>query len=263
MSSAVENGNNVQTPEQAKFVAYDVALLDPRPNANNDKLFEGADVYGVEVTVPALAARCNLGNLDPQHLGGDHTRAAIEDAVLVALPPASARLVTIRPDLDSLGSMAILNMRQRGEPLSDEVLERVRKIAASDTFAKGGWPGVRPMPSRDNRWPEGKPELDAMAKLGFDHKVSLADRVRGIEEWIKTGAEPFAYDIAVEKERDELVDALESGAVTVETRGSIALVQGNHRTLLDIGYRSAPIVIALNPAFQLHGGAPHAKYTIC
>ncbi len=44
-------------------------------------------VLGIEVTVPALAARCSLGNIDPQHSGGDTSRAAIEDAMRCELPP--------------------------------------------------------------------------------------------------------------------------------------------------------------------------------
>lgn len=58
---------------------YQFTTLDPRniPAATeaNNKMFANP-VYGIEVTVPALARRCTF-NLDPQHTGGDANRATI------------------------------------------------------------------------------------------------------------------------------------------------------------------------------------------
>jgi len=75
-------------------MAYKFAILDPRPIPAaieaNDKVFASGPVYGVEVTVPALAKRCTF-NLDPQHTGGDASRAAIEYAVGLVVAHSKGR----------------------------------------------------------------------------------------------------------------------------------------------------------------------------
>lgn len=247
--------------EQAPF-SYDVALLDPRPNADNSKIFEGKKVYGIEVTVPALAVKCELGNLDPQHSDDNHTRATIEDAVSVELPPEDARLVTIRPDLDAFGSMAIFNMRHGISELTPEILEKVQKIAEADTFSKGAWPGEREIPSVENPWPEGQSELSPLGALAMDFKIPVATRVQKIQEWLEQGSVPQEYIDRLESERKDIISAIESGSIKVEVEDGIAKVQSAHRSGIDTGYRKAPIVIAYNPKFQLGGGEPHKKYTV-
>ena len=89
---------------------YRYELLDPRPGADNRHLL-GACTLGIEITVPNLAAECGLGNIDPQHTASSASRAAIEEAVEAPLPPADACLVTVRPDPDAFGAMAVLAMR--------------------------------------------------------------------------------------------------------------------------------------------------------
>lgn len=254
MESKIEN-------KEVQVFSYDIALLDPRPNADNTKVFEGKKVYGIEVTIPALAAKCELGNLDPQHTGGDHTRAAIEDAVSVELPPEDARLVTVRPDLDALGSMAIFNIRH-GSELTTEILEKVKKVAEMDTFSKGGWPGERELPTKENPWPEGQSELAPLTALSSDFKVPVADRVKKIQLWFEENAVPTEYVERLARERSDIAEALERGEIKVEVTDGIAEVETTHRAGMDIGYRKAPIVIALNPKFQLAGGEPHRKYTV-
>ena len=96
---------------------YGYELLDPRPipaaATANDRVFGfGVPVYGIEVTVPALAARC-VYNLDPQHTGGDANLAAIEAALTEELPPMGTILATIRADLDAVGAMAIIVLREQ------------------------------------------------------------------------------------------------------------------------------------------------------
>ncbi|MFZ1459033.1 MAG: hypothetical protein WAT17_04090, partial [Candidatus Saccharimonadales bacterium] len=114
--------------------AYTFATIDPRPQARKAELaiLAATPSFGLEVTVPELAEACSLGNVDPQHLGGDSTTAAIEVAVTCPLPPEGARLVTVRADADSVGSMAVLAMRTDAEAITGEVMGRVQQIAAAD-----------------------------------------------------------------------------------------------------------------------------------
>lgn len=82
---------------------YRFASLCPHLRGVGNEALLGPMTLGIEVTVPALAARCGLRNIDPQHTGGDPQHAAIEVCLEAPLPPDGATLVTIRPDLDSVG----------------------------------------------------------------------------------------------------------------------------------------------------------------
>ncbi len=256
---------------------YSFAVLDPRniPIAQeaNEKVFSNRPVYGIEVTVPALAKRCVV-NIDPQHTGGDASLAAIELAMTVELPAEETTLATVRADVDSLGAMAIFSLRAKGASL-EPAKERIVKVAASDRFARGGWPGPQPLPTWENPWPDSREEgilgpvegtraLAAIAAAVSDFKVPLADRVAVMERWLLTGEEPQQYRDEVEKERRDMIIALEIGQIKVETRsnGRIAVVESTHRAGTSIGYCLAPVVIARNPEFRFAGGEPHVKFTI-
>ena len=244
-------------------------ILDPRPVGDNSAIFaEGAQVLGIEVTVPTLAAQCNLGNIDPQHTGGNIDIAAIEAALTANIPPADATLVTVRADLDAVGAMVILQMRQEREEISPAMMERINQIAESDKFARGGWPGIKALPTRDNPWPiqsagtEDSPTLAAIAAAVADFKVSLESRVEMMKIYLTTGQEPMNYVERVEKERMDIIQALEDGTIEVCSDHQVATVVSTHRAATTIGYSQAPVVIAFNPAMQGKDG-PYAKYSIC
>jgi hypothetical protein len=302
---------------------YKFALLDPRPipaaQAANDLVFADVPcgicahssgqldgetcrhcggtgsvpsaVLGIEVTVPALAARCSLGNIDPQHSGGDATRAAIEVVLEMAdagLPKGST-LATVRADLDSVGAMAVLSLLYMGHDTSC-IFERMMMVADADKFARGSWLGPRPLPSQDNPWPSGSAgaselrDLAAINAAVADFKVPIADRVAAMEAWLLTGDEPDLVDVTcsggdadspiglvskyrlqVERERDDLIAAIERGDIqtSLASEDKVAIVETTHRAATMIGYSFAPVVVALNPAFRMAGGEPHRKFTVC
>ena len=264
---------------------YTFALFDPRSiedaKAKNDKIFENAGdsgVLGIEVTIPALADRCALGNIDPQHSVGDATRAAIEVARECDVPPEWATLATVRADLDSVGAMAVIAIRaELGElgfahartNLGIDIA--IDKIADADKFARGPWPGRRELPSQDNPWPEGGAasetrDLAAIAACVADFKLPIEDRVAHMRHWFLTGEEPEVYRLRVEAERRDLIDALGEDRreimVLEKADGRIAFVHSTHRAAMMIGYCFAPVVVAVNPEFRLGGGDPHTKITI-
>jgi len=251
---------------------YNFATLDPRniPAAveANEKVF-AKSVYGVEVTVPALAKRCTF-NLDPQHTGGDANRAAIEDALTTELPTDGSTLATVRADLDAIGTMAIFNLRAKGESL-ESAMERINMVATADKFARGGYSGPKPLPTRSNPWDESSATaessrpLAAIASAVMDFKVPMSDRVSTMEQWLLTGDEPAQYRTQVEKERLDMITAMETGQIKSEKRsdGRIAVVESTHRAATSVGYSLAPVVVALNPSFKQGPGDAYKKYTIC
>jgi|WetSurMetagenome_2_1015567.scaffolds.fasta_scaffold65945_2 hypothetical protein len=251
---------------------YQFTTLDPRniPAATeaNDKVFVNP-VYGIEVTVPALAKRCAF-NLDPQHTGGDANRAAIEDALTTELPSEGSTLATVRADLDAIGTMAIFNLRAKGESL-ESAMDRINMVATADKFARGGYSGPKPLPTRSNPWDESSATaessrpLAAIAAAIMDFKIPMSDRVSTMEQWLLTGDEPAQYRTQVEKERLDMITAMETGQIKFETRsdGRIAVVESTHRAATSVGYSLAPVVVALNPSFKQGPSEPYKKFTIC
>ncbi len=253
---------------------YQFALLDPRnipaATAANEAVFSLGPVYGIEVTVPALAARCKT-NLDPQHSGQNGNLAAIEGALTAELPPTGAILATVRPDLDAIGTMAVFSIRAEGVEFDSDGMERIRMVAESDRFSRGGYSGPKALPTRKNPWDESVSSVEssrplaAIAACVMDFKVPIATRVAKMESWILTGDDPVPYRDTVEAERLGMITALETGEIKYETRcaGKIAVIRSTHRSATMVGYALAPVVIAANPNFSIQGGPKHLKYTIC
>jgi hypothetical protein len=260
-------------------MAYRYAILDPRATdaarAHNDAVFASGPVYGLEVTLPALAERC-AANLDPQHLGGDAGTAAIEAALTWPLPPDGATLATIRPDMDSVGAMAVLAIRRRQEPELDLRLRedvdnpesswgaalhwrpahRLRAIALADREASGPWPGLRlTVDVGDLVSP-----TTALNAVAMDHTMDLPHRVDVLCEWLERGtfAGEDARRASAELEAKEALATLQ-----IDIHGdSLVGVTGAHRLAFAVGYRRGAVVVATNPEFRWQGGPAHRKHTI-
>jgi len=258
---------------------YKFGILDPRnlPEAksHNDSLL-GEETLGIEVSVPALAQRCGLGNIDPQH-SENSQRAAVESSLTHPLPPPGSTLVTVRADLDSVASMAVLELRSKGgidlpPEFAADVVDRIADIAQRDRFDRGAWPGPREIPTMQNPWSDaagaGNPSgIAGLAAAISDFKVPLDQRVETMKEYLVAGTVPTNYHQKVMNERVQLIEALEKGEIGVETRSvagmDVAIVHSHHRAATSIGYMNAPVVIAVNDEFRFQGGEPHRKATIC
>ncbi len=235
------------------------ALLDPRPAARKAQvefLINNA-CMGIEVTIPELAALCAHGNVDPQHIGGNVDRAAIEEIFElyfqnpVQSPMGDVTLVTVRADLDSIGSMALIKLDNEIEfgGYSAELVARVTRIADSDKFTQNGeW---QPQP----QWSEatnGDGELQTLAAYVTDFKVDINTRVQAMAEWLLHGTLPAATveDVATTQNSECYVD------------GNVSVVIGDKRAGTNLAYCAKPVIVCLSPNFSFNGGKPHAKFTI-
>lgn len=234
---------------------YRHALLTPSrlPGAEawNDSWL-GPTTLGVEVTEAELASRCGLGNIDPQHgFGGGRGRAAIEAALEWPLPPSGAALVTIRPDADALGAMAVLEVRAEG-PLEPALLRRVDLVASCDAFNKGGWKDwvarQGPIPARVTAREVSVQPLAyrVVAALAADQGRTISERVALMGDWLRTGRrDPKSYAPVREAARST-VEALENGEFTIfpVCEGRVARLRGSAPYGLQMAYRIAPVVVA-------------------
>lgn len=201
-----------------------------------------APALGIELTVPALAALCELGNVDDQHSPDSTGTAAILLALSMPLPPLGAGLVTVRPDLDAFGAMAVLCQRVTGSPVGDAFRQRCERIAAAD-----GPRGRHAATAGSNLPPA------ALAAAVADHRRDVAQRVSTMWDWLRNAAVPTDADVATPDPAEAEIEIVD---------GRLAVVRSEQRGALGLGYRHAPVVIAENLAFRLHGGAPHRKVTI-
>ncbi len=226
------------------------------------------NLLGIEVSDPALAALCGLGNIDPQHTPGAAATvpAAIEASLHAPLPPAGSRLVTVRPDLDAFGAMAVLCLRALGRRVDAAMTERISRIAALDRHDRGPWPGPRPLPRTAQDFAEDWPGAD-LAQLGAcmrDRSLMMEQRVRAMLHWLETEAVPEGYHDGIAASHAALLRSLRLGTTIVETalQGRVAVVKSTHPGALGLGYRRAKIVVALNPVFAFTKDMVGRKYTI-
>lgn len=248
--------------------------LDPRPDGDRgnfrtqqiEKLrsLRSDDwlLVGFEVTTPALAAEFDF-NLDPQHgEGGDAATSCIKAVsrggayapVLNGIFQNDRRKIafaTVRPDLDSLGAMAIalvLHECQDGGSLEElrdrvpqEVFDRVEAVHESDTHAAapewapqpGFWTGSPDIPFdrgevEDGSWSPRMTDagLDAiraaddgifaaMHPAVADRTVPLETRVRWMKRWLESGVEPDGYREVTRSDSEKILTALKDGSTRV------------------------------------------------
>jgi hypothetical protein len=172
-----------------------------------------ANTLGIEITTPAIAARCDRGNIDPQHgqmsepFPGALTTspvldatAAIDAALDWPLPKEGfGQIATERPDLDSIGAMAVLALRRDRVELSSEAIYRIEAIAAADNFGKGKW-APAPLPTEAAPWPRGAAcvaDTSSLAHIasicspqGEQPHYPIEFRVACVATWILGGDNP-------------------------------------------------------------------------
>ena len=235
--------------------------MDPRRDGPEVWGFDPDATLGVEVTTPELAQLCGLGNLDPQHTGGDASTAAIEAAVTHRLPPRGSLLVTVRADVDALGAMAVLDIRAC-EGLPEEAAARIEQVALADRFAAAPWPGRRDEATAAAEGETVTP-VEVLASVTFDAAVPVEQRAAAVRGWLSSGQLPEdAQKRAARIARERVEAARQTELRGLAAEETIAVVRGAHRFGLSIGYRYAPVVVAENPTFRLQGGPPHRKLTV-
>ena len=215
-----------------------------------NRILLGPLTLGIEVTVPLLARECGLGNLDPQHRPDGGAVAAIEAAQDWPLPPAGSCLVTIRADADAYGAMAVLGLRAVGLLIKAEQCARIAHIGRADRFDFGAWPGPRPLPHHADDVDELDTDTAGFGALAAglsDPILSAETGVAATIAWIAHGTIPALWQDRAARARRDLFEALRWGHIRVRSAlvGRIAVVEGFAPGALRLGYRLAPVVIAV------------------
>ena len=228
------------------------AQFDPRPRGAeaNEKIFAEGPVFGVEVTIPALATRC-IANLD--HHGPtdtSETPSACEQALVCDLPPIETTFATVRPDADSITAMAVISNRLTNMPVDGEL------VRAIGSFDRTGRASARHSDI-----------IAALARVATDFKRPLVERIKWIANVLvgKIDQDEVARLVA---ERDaEFAAAKAASEAKLTANGRIAVVVSTHRFATGLGYDMASVVVAMNPAMVAEqkdiGKTTYVKYTVC
>ena len=222
--------------------------------ANNAQLL-GANTLGIEVTQTLLARRCGLGNIDPQH--GAQTNAAssaIEECLTCALPPKGSVIVTLRPDKDAFGAIAVLELRCAGK---DKKIDQwlVRWIGALDR-----------MPYRDARvqYPaldEACQQflIDAMNYIVHSREYELSQKISLLGQILtRELSDTELQRLANRREQ------LEQETFRVDMFGRVAFINapGRYRSAREYGNRNFPVVVIFDPEHHPDGSESHQRWCV-
>jgi len=234
------------------------ALLNPvrHPDAGANAALLGPLTLGVEVTEPALAAACGLGNLDPQHGENSSGVAAITAALRWPIPPAGATLVTIRPDPDAFGAMAVLALRADGAAPGPAARTRIALVARWDAHDHGEWTKWReanPPLSRpaDARRAAGAPlAVRALAVFAGDQALTPTARVGCMRRWIGEGLLPADATARAGAAWAATIAAWNDGEIEIVCGGDprLVILRSRRPHALRLAYAHAPVVVAAGGA---------------
>lgn len=248
------------------MAGYFFATLDPRPEDKvpaaaeaNAKTFAQGLVYGIEVTSPALAKRCELGNLDPQHgPGGSIESSAIEAALTAEMPANGSVLATIRPDKDSVGAMAIFKLRAngQGQEIDKSLVEAIGRMDALGPQARN----LEVVQQFSN-------ELVASDFVTLGRTQSLDEKIAWMTDLLTGKVTEGVILGFAEEARAELEKAKASLSVAVLPGNRVAIVTGNSPRGFEVGYATGtPVVICFAPSFLRPGASeseqPVQKWTV-
>ena len=215
----------------------------------NDSLL-GPKTLGIEITIPCLAMRCGLGNIDPQHKENGES-SAIEEALTSPLPPKGSILVTIRADKDSIGAMAVFFLRAQGKDIDEKL---VRWIGLSDSIGFNNAITSGPDHSVIKKT---RAIQDVIHKSGKD--LSLAEKVM-ITAKIISG-------IASDEEIEILLCPAKSKNGTFHAEiisGNVAFIEapGKYIQARDWGNRRYTVAIIFDPEFPGTDGNYYGRWSL-
>jgi hypothetical protein len=213
-----------------------------------------APVFGIEVTVPALASRCRFNVDHHDTIDTAETPSACEQVLARRgrywLCEGEGVIVTVRPDADSVTAMAVMLNRSNDRPVDEKLIHAVGRF---DRFGpSGGKPDIR---------------VSATARKACDFKLTLEERVRWVADLLAGVDKTDEVAALVAAHDSELAAARSASELTLHADGRIACVVSTHRFATTLGYESASVVVAMNPVMVVDpkdaSKGTYRKFTVC
>lgn len=224
-------------------------------------------IIGIEITDPIIAAKCHI-NIDPQHTDKRHNQTAIETVFMLKEKLRNQKnnniiITTMKPDIDSVGSIALLTMILNDElEFTNDLMLRLNAISLSDKHG------------RDHDWKDKEknkslihhPEFNqfgipiSLFEIIGNQKKLLKEKVNVMIQYLKTGSIENQKQLTEKSLRKQSLNK-ETANVDIIIPNVLVTVESTLRGAMGIGYKHAPIVIAKNNSYQF-GNEFGKKYTI-
>lgn len=254
-----EGGENLEEKELAKIKEQTV-LINPRePN------YEGVGL-GIEITTQGY----NGMNLD--HHGKDDTQdtpSAIEQALSVDLKQIpEGKLATVRPDLDSLGAMAVIMLRQENKEVDLNIIRAISLLdrKGPSVFKKEG----RVLLGLDKEDDEEKWEEINKILRAANYKImvesapskEIEKKILFMKKILTNQYDKKEIDDLYTKDINDLEEARKNSKIEIILDGKAVFIESFYKRSMELGYEYADVVIAYNPSYQWSDGTITPKYTI-
>jgi len=227
-------------------------------------------IVGIELTDIELSRYCHM-SIDPQHNSSSNSITSIEMVYKyrdrlskMAEIFSKVSLITIKPDLDSIGAMvlATLSINHQTLQITGDILLRLIAIANSDRHGSTSkWNKHK----RINYFNEplfskfGIP-IGILSAIGSHDDIGI--KLQYMTDYILTGTfEKFDKYTAIMLKKNEVSSKSTNVQIIIENK--LVFVESNYRGAIGLGYRYAPVVLAKNPSYRFgQNGMKGVKYTI-
>ncbi len=201
-------------------------------------------LIGLEITLSELKNKFTF-NIDPQHTWKKNNKITCLETFKNLLPIVSKNISDkdlhfffLKPDLDSISAAAILNIYLDNPTwiFQEEISERINAIAEYDRHGRNEFP-------IDIKIPRGLFMYVSGWKNHIDDKINLT------KTWILDGTFKgiYKYNRIADK---KIKQSLFNSKIEIIIPEKVVLVKSINRGACGLGYKYAPITIALNPSYR-------------
>ena len=216
---------------------------------------EGFFLLGIEITDLELASLFHLV-IDPQHdtiNKSDITSIEYifnnqENIYNILSYFDKIIMCTIKPDMDSIGTMAVLNLMIMNQfHLDGDIILRLKAIAKSDRHGRNNWKNRREDYFHFEHYNiHGLPS--GLAYMTSDHKIEMIDKIKNMIQYLQTGIfdNLKKYNDIVIKNHKKSIKNTELKIIIPKR---LCFVVSNYRGAISYGYKHCSTVIAKNNNF--------------
>jgi len=240
--------------DKIKYHQTNVTMKDKELQILKDLQLDNYFILGIELTDSDFASLAHL-NIDPQHMWNSKITAIEysfnkqENILGILKPFDKVAMITVKSDVDSIGSMAILTMLLNKElVLEGDLILRLKAIAKSDRHGRKNWKTRR----EDFFNFKGHNTFGLPIGLMYmcsDLRLDIQKKVMKMLSYLKTGTFEGIGKYTKIALRS-LNDQMKSVKMDVIVPNKLIVVESNRRGAIAIGYKMCPVVIAANDRFK-------------
>lgn len=217
---------------------YHFVVLDAR-KSDNPKID-----FGIEITIPELLPE-GVTNLD-HHNENRHLPAAIEQALSCDLPAPGSVIGTVRPDMDSIGAMAVLQLRLKKRPIPIDYINRIALVDKREVTSIWRWKNMHQNGRLNQRVVDQGVQIPL--EIVLDKYLDLRSKVCAMALWLTDGiAMKQHIAAAVLRQEKRARSAEEAVSNAIDCGGGVALVKralGQRVNLTGIYRKVAQVIVS-------------------